>query len=129
MVLRVVTGLVFATLLSGCANWSLGGAGTGSQAAGDEPLGPPPSYDVRTVNIDVPRTLVVSEANSYFPRGDIVWRGDPPGDRYEQIASIFEEGFARGTADVKGEVPVVVDVAASCLLILGVRVWPWWHHE
>lgn len=110
MVLRAVIGLVFAALLSGCANWAQEGAGTASQTAGGEPLGPPPSYNVRTVNIDVPRTLVVSEANSYFPRGDIVWRGDPPGDRYDQVASIFEEGFARGTADVRGDVPVVVDV-------------------
>ena len=30
---------------------------------------------VSEVNVNIPRTLKVSESNVYYPRGDIVWRG------------------------------------------------------
>ncbi|WP_295317642.1 DUF6778 family protein [Roseobacter sp.] len=68
------------------------------------------SYNVTRVNVTVPRSLIVSEANRYYPKGDIVWREDPVGDRHAQVAAIFEDAMARGTSDVKGAVPVVVDV-------------------
>lgn len=29
--------------------------------------------------------LSVSESNSYYPNADVVWRGDPIGDRIQQI--------------------------------------------
>ncbi|MGQ0611355.1 MAG: DUF6778 family protein [Paracoccaceae bacterium] len=41
--------------------------------------------------IVVPDTLKVSEADSLFPRADIVWRGDLPGDRHDQIAAIYAD--------------------------------------
>lgn len=41
--------------------------------------------------IVVPDTLKVSEADSLFPRADIVWRGDLPGERHEQVAAIFAD--------------------------------------
>lgn len=44
--------------------------------------------------IVVPDTLKVSEADSLFPRADIVWRGDLPGERHEQIAAIFADAAA-----------------------------------
>ena len=70
----------------------------------------PYSMNVTEINVRVPRSLKVSEANVYYPRGDIVWRGDPIGDRYEQIKAIFEGAFSRGTANMNGGVPVVLDV-------------------
>ncbi|MFK7744053.1 MAG: DUF6778 family protein [Roseobacter sp.] len=69
-----------------------------------------PAYDVQAVNVIVPADLLVSEANRYYPSGDIVWREDPPGNRHEQVKAIFETAMAQGTADVQGEVPVVIDV-------------------
>lgn len=55
-------------------------------------------YDVADVFINVPRTLVVSEANTYHPDADIVWRGDPVSDRYVQIEAILTEAATTGTA-------------------------------
>jgi hypothetical protein len=55
-------------------------------------------YDVEAIRISVPRSLKVSEANSFKPRADIVWRGDLPGDRHAQVAAIFAEASAQGTA-------------------------------
>ena len=65
---------------------------------------------VSEVNVNIPRTLKVSESNVYYPRGDIVWRGDPIGDRYEQIEAIFQSAAYNGTKDMVGERAVVVDL-------------------
>lgn len=70
-------------------------------------------YDVEEVRISVPRSLQVSEANTFKPRADIVWRGEPRGDRHAQVAKIFEDGMAQGTAMmVKGRA-VVIDVEVT----------------
>ena len=67
------------------------------------------SYDVREVNITVPETLTVSEANSIKPRADIVWRGDAYGNRHEQLTALFEAAAAQGAENLDGAIPVVVD--------------------
>lgn len=46
---------------------------------------------VTAFEIVVPDTLRVSEADTLFPRADLVWRGDPPGERHEQVAAIFTD--------------------------------------
>ena len=67
-------------------------------------------YDVQAVNVSVPRSLRASEANSFHPNADIVWRGDAAGDRHAQVAAIFNEAMARGTAVMHSGPKVVVDV-------------------
>lgn len=67
-------------------------------------------YNVRKINVDVPRSLSVSEANAYFPRADIVWRGDPFGDRHAQVARIMQSGLEKGTGALRGRTPVVLDI-------------------
>lgn len=69
-----------------------------------------PSVRVSEINVLVPRSLKVSERNSYFPGGDIVWRGDAMGDRYEQIKTIFDTALAKGTGPMDGLLPVGLDV-------------------
>lgn len=58
--------------------------------------------------------LAVSEANTYYPQADVVWRGDPMGDRIAQIEALFTEAARRnldGGADVKNTgTPVAMDV-------------------
>ena len=68
------------------------------------------SYEVVDVKVMVPANLRVSEANSYYPITDIVWRGDPVGDRRMQLATMFEEAAARGAEQLHGDVPVVATV-------------------
>ncbi len=70
----------------------------------------PVQYDVKRINVNVPRDLRVSEANVFFPIADIVWHGDQLGDRYAQVATILQEGMAAGTAAMKTGTAVVVDV-------------------
>jgi hypothetical protein len=67
-------------------------------------------FSVRKVTVTVPRTLVVSEANRYLPPGDIVWRGDPIGDRYVQVENIVQDAMNRGVASLDGPVRVDLDV-------------------
>ena len=70
-----------------------------------------PVVAVADYNIKVSRSLRVSEANMYYPMGDIVWRGDAMGDRHTQVARIFQDSLTRVQAkNEEGALPVVVDV-------------------
>lgn len=68
-------------------------------------------YDVDGLEITVPASLVVSEANLFYPKADIVWRADPVGDRYAQVKSVLEEGFAAGVAGMDSGPKVVVAIS------------------
>lgn len=59
-------------------------------------------WTIREVNVAVPAQLSVSEKNSLAPNANIVWHGDPEGDRRKQVAAIIEEGILRGTSDLSG---------------------------
>ena len=58
----------------------------------------------RVVDVDVlvPRSLTVSEANSFAPNADIVWREFPYGDRYDQVDAIITTAAKRGSANLHG---------------------------
>ncbi len=64
------------------------------------------NYDIRSVNVVVPDELQVSEANSYYPNADIVWRGEPFGDRHEQLRAMFQDAADSVAPMVHGSVPV-----------------------
>lgn len=68
-----------------------------------------PKYAVVETYVSVPRTLVVSEANLFFPSADIVWRGERPGDRHAQIHAIMSEALEAGTAKMTSGQPVIVE--------------------
>ena len=68
---------------------------------------------VTRVNVTVPKELRVSEANRYLPAGDIVWREDPIGDRYEQVRVIVQNALTQGVANLQGERSVELDVVVS----------------
>lgn len=70
-------------------------------------------YNVREIRVDVPRSLKVSEANMFYPMADIVWRGEPRGDRYSQVHSIFTDAFGMGTSKMKNGPEVLVDVSVK----------------
>ena len=71
---------------------------------------PAPSFALAEMDVRVPTTLKVSEANLYYPGGDIVWRGDPFGNRYEQVGAIFEDAVRLGGGPLEGAVPVKVEI-------------------
>ncbi len=66
--------------------------------------------NVAQINVTVPQSLRVSEANRYYPLGDIVWREDPIGDRHAQVRRIFETGFQAGAQSLDGPNAVTIDV-------------------
>lgn len=70
-------------------------------------------YNVTEIRIDVPRTLTVSEANLFAPIADIVWRGEAPGDRYNQIHAIFMDAFGAGTATMTSGPAVIVEATVK----------------
>lgn len=82
----------------------------GEQPDADAQFALSPSYDVVAVNVSVPKTLKVSEANGYKPRADIVWHGDPYGDRYSQIDTLVTAALTQGVAEMHGSRKVVLDV-------------------
>lgn len=111
---KILLALMSAAILAGCTT-----VDTASRnSAYDQGMAVPTmtaaqSVRVTDIKVDVPKSLEVSELNSYYPPGDIVWRGDPPGNRYQQVQAIFADGLTRGTADLNGEVPVVLDVTVE----------------
>lgn len=121
--MKLIAALSFAAFVAGCATTDTASrnapftapdanAASTAQALADtgvfEVTARP--LDVQRVNVIVPETLVVSEANSYYPSGDIVWRGDPAGDRHAQVKAIFENAMTRGTDNLNKGQPVVLDV-------------------
>ena len=82
-------------------------SGVSAQAARAQTL-----YNVVNHTVSVPRNLLVSEADVYLPIADIVWHGDPAGDRHEQITAIFDAAVTQSTQDmtVGRAVEVAVEV-------------------
>jgi len=70
----------------------------------------PSQWHVKDVRVNVPRTLHVSEANMFYPIADIVWRGDPYGDRYEQVAKIIDDAVTQGVQHLHGRQEVYIDI-------------------
>lgn len=69
-----------------------------------------PAYDIRGAEVRVSRALSVSEENQIYPWADIVWRGDPPGDRYDQIATIFQEATSDLSSQMQAGPPVILEI-------------------
>ncbi len=89
-------------LLAGCAgSW---------EVAYDDPPSPDETREWRVVDVVtvVPDSLSVSNDNTYAPMADIVWHGEPFGDRRAQVAAILDEGLTVGTRDLRGPRPVTM---------------------
>ncbi|MFD0858193.1 DUF6778 family protein [Roseovarius aquimarinus] len=107
--IRTLTALALALGVSACA--ATPENAVTRAATMDAPQAPASmAVNIKSVRVSVPEMLAVSEANSYYPAGDIVWRGDPAGDRHAQVAAIFQEAMTRGTQSMKSGVPAILDV-------------------
>jgi hypothetical protein len=60
-----------------------------------------PRWNVRDLAVTVPARLSVSEANLFYPLADIVWRGEPRGDRHAQVGAIVTEALALATEGMR----------------------------
>jgi len=88
---------------------TLASRGTGS-IPGNGPRIVAPLYTVADVQVSVPRSLRVSEANVFYPMADIVWRGDAIGDRHQQVAAILNDAARKATASMQGPRQAVVQI-------------------
>ncbi|MFP7571424.1 DUF6778 family protein [Marivita sp. S2033] len=68
---------------------------------------------IDSFTVSVPKSLTVNERNTYYPRGDIVWRGDPIGDRHAQVREIFEAGLRNAAPRISGTRPVRMDIQVT----------------
>jgi hypothetical protein len=68
------------------------------------------SWHVHLVQVNVSDTLTVSNANTFAPNADIVWHGEPHGDRRKQVAAILKEGVVRGVSDLDGPTGVRIAI-------------------
>lgn len=70
------------------------------------------SYRVTGLEVYVPYTLEVSEANAYYPEADIVWREDPPGDRHLQVRNVVRNAALHATSGLRGarDVTLAIEV-------------------
>ena len=68
------------------------------------------NWDVVDVQVNVPRTLSVSERNGYAPNADIVWQEEEVGDRHMQVQRIVEEAARNGAGRLNGVRPVVLAI-------------------
>ena len=109
---RLFAMLALGLAVSGCASIE---TATRNAPLDSAPVAPVPvSVEVQEINVTVPRDLKVSEANRYYPSGDIVWREDPPGDRHAQVKAIVEAALQRGVdAMGEGQVPAILDVEVT----------------
>lgn len=116
---RIAALAILATVVSGCGAGDLvgrstplglGPAGVGETRVAAAPMALPRDYALADVVVTVPERLSVSEANGYLPAADIVWRGDPLGDRKAQIASIMKTAFETGAGYLDGARPVVAEI-------------------
>ena len=64
------------------------------------------TWRVASVEVKAPETLTTSEENSFTPNFDVVWHGEPAGDRRAQAAEIVKEGIQKGAAGLHGKTRV-----------------------
>jgi len=67
-------------------------------------------WNLVDVQVNVPETLSVSEANRYYPIADIVWRGEAFGDRRKQISTLMDDAMTQGLSHLTGERGVIFSV-------------------
>ena len=78
--------------------------------APDTPVAVDSDFRVKSVLVYIGQDIVVSERESFYPGGDIVWRGDPPGDRVQQVKEIFKTAFTQGSKGLNGSRSIVLQV-------------------
>ncbi|MGV6813134.1 MAG: DUF6778 family protein [Brevirhabdus sp.] len=112
--IRMILGMTAALGLSACADNELA-----TRSAPVEPSVAPvigaasSNWYVEDVRVTVPRSLPTTEADVYYPRADLVWHGDPYGDRYAQVETLMDRGLTAGAAVLHGTRPVIIDVTVD----------------
>ena len=112
---RIVMGLCASVVLFACSPAEMPSRGLNISTPAVTDMTPinqavEAQYNVVGYRVSVPKSLLVSEADVYLPIADIVWHGDPDGDRYQQIQTIFETALAQSTRDMTDGRAVTVSI-------------------
>ncbi len=120
--LRSVTAVAFAFALTACASVSppsrgglndAQGLARGGSASQSGTVVLQSQYQIVGANVIVSRDLRVSEANMFYPVADIVWRGEPRGDRYAQVAAIYRDAVGAATSSMTAGRKAVVEIEVT----------------
>ncbi len=71
------------------------------------------NWRVSSIQVTVPDTLTVSDEDRFAPDADIVWHGDPPGDRRAQVQAILRDAARDATAGLRGGRPVALGITVQ----------------
>lgn len=74
---------------------------------------PVQNWDFAALQVSVPETLSVSEANTIKPRADIVWREGPAGDRHTQVQDLVQAALEPSLTNLTGAIPVRFDIEVT----------------
>lgn len=109
---RILASLTLVAGLSACDSNDLASRGVPAPAAFENHTAMSGASDwvLSDVQVHVPHTLPTTEADVYYPRADLVWHGDPAGDRYAQVEALIDRGLTAGAAALNGTRPVIVEV-------------------
>lgn len=110
--LKIMTIVALGLGVAGCSSLDTVSRNTPLSASGFETQGiqVQRDYRVHEMRFQAPEDIQVSEGNGYYPFTDVVWRGDPLGDRIEQIGAIFEEAKSRNDGLLTGEKGILLDI-------------------
>ncbi len=107
---RIIVVMMLGLGVTACGNLDTATRNAAFESTPNEILAQPFSISLAEMDVRVPSTLRVSEANRFLPGGDIVWRGDAYGNRYDQVKAIFEESVALGAEPLNGLMPTKVEI-------------------
>ena len=101
------------SLFVGAAMVLLAGCSGSWEVAYDEGVSPTESnaWTVKKVNVAVSENLTVSNSNTFAPNADIVWHGEPYGDRRAQVRRIMEDGISQGSGSLNGPRGVIINAS------------------
>lgn len=103
MVMRLLAAVLAAATLAGCGGEFATDFDTPLDAETTR------SWHVTEVSVAAPRSLTTTEANVLAPNADVVWHGEPAGNRRAQTARILEEGLRKGSAGLRGSRRVAIE--------------------
>lgn len=115
--IKLITVLGMGILMSACASTDIASRNATIDPTSSSTIlraapetAPTPKLQISQINVVVPQRLKVSEANRYYPSGDIVWRGDPIGDRHAQVKAIFETALHKTAENTADGIPTLMNV-------------------
>lgn len=110
-ILALALPLALLTALAGChpANTAATARDT-STALATTGMSEARNWRLASLEVIVPQSLTVSEANTIKPNADIVWHEDPCCDRYAQVDRIMTDAMRRALSGLSGAQPVRVEL-------------------